>query len=75
MASIKKILAPTDFSKLSLKALNETKNLAKLLNAEVHVMHVCPLLMYALAPDVVPDDPEFERKLKEKLDAGSGMPE
>jgi len=69
MASIKKILAPTDFSELSVKALEEAGDLAKLLGAEVHVMHVCPLLMYALAPDVVPDDPEFERKLKERLAA------
>ncbi|MFI5308436.1 MAG: universal stress protein [Polyangiales bacterium] len=69
MAAIKKILAPTDFSELSLKALDEAVDLGKLLGAEVHVLHVCPLLMYALAPDVVPDDPEFERRLKERLAA------
>ena len=69
MTVIKKILAPTDFSEPSLRAADEAVDLAKLLGAEVHLLHVCQLLMYALAPDVVPDDPEFERRLKEKLAA------
>ncbi len=69
MTGIKKILAPTDFSELSLKAVEEAADLGNLLGAEVHVLHVCPLLAYALAPDVVPDDPEFERRLKERLAA------
>jgi nucleotide-binding universal stress UspA family protein len=69
MKEIKKILAPTDFSEISLKALDEAADFAKRLGAQLHVLHVCPLLMYALAPEVVPDDPEFERKLKEKLAA------
>jgi nucleotide-binding universal stress UspA family protein len=67
MNDIKRILAPTDFSESSLKALEEAVDLGKLLGAEVHILHVVPLLMYALAPDVVPDDPEFERRLREKL--------
>jgi universal stress protein A len=67
MTAIKKILAPTDFSELSIKGLEEAVDLGKLLGAEVHILHVCPLLAYALAPDAVPDDPEFERRLKEKL--------
>lgn len=69
MTQIKKILAPTDFSEASLKALDQAVELAKQLGAEVHVVHVVPLLMYAIAPDVVPDDPQFERRLKEKLAA------
>jgi nucleotide-binding universal stress UspA family protein len=67
MNEIKRILAPTDFSDTSLKALEEAADFGKLLGAEVHILHVCPMLVYALAPDVVPDDPEFERRLREKL--------
>ena len=67
MTSIKKILVPTDFSELSLKAVDHAVEFAKQLGAELHLLHVCPLLMYALAPDVVPDDPNFERNLKAKL--------
>lgn len=67
MTSIKKILVPTDFSELSLAAVSRAAEFAKQLGAELHLLHVCPLLMYALAPDMVPDDPEFERKLKAQL--------
>ena len=67
MTSIKKILVPTDFSALSQKAVNRAVDVAKQLGAELHLLHVCPLLMYAIAPDVVPDDPDFERKLKAQL--------
>ena len=67
MTSIKTILVPTDFSALSLKAVDRAVELAKQLGAELHLLHVCPLLMYALAPDMVPDDPNFEQNLKAKL--------
>jgi nucleotide-binding universal stress UspA family protein len=67
MKPIKKILAPTDFSEPSLQVLEQVLGLAAQLGAEVHVLHVCPLLMYAIAPDVVPDDPDFERELKARL--------
>jgi nucleotide-binding universal stress UspA family protein len=72
-SQIKKILAPTDFSDSARAAVDRAIDLAKTLGAEVYLLHVCPLLMYAIGPDVVPDDPDFERKLKagleEKLEA------
>ena len=67
MAAFKKILAPTDFSPISVQAVREAVALAKQLGAEVQVLHVCPLLMYALNPEVVPDDPAFEQRLKKHL--------
>ncbi|MDD9933870.1 MAG: universal stress protein [Myxococcales bacterium] len=64
---ITRILAPTDFSELSRHAVDEAVDLAKQLDAEVVLLHVCPLLVYALEPDVVPDDPAFEQELKKRL--------
>jgi nucleotide-binding universal stress UspA family protein len=66
-SQIKKILAPTDFSDCGRAAVDHAIDLARALGAEVHLLHVCPLLMYAIGPDVVPDDPDFERKLKAGL--------
>jgi nucleotide-binding universal stress UspA family protein len=67
MTGIKKILVPTDFSELSLEAIDHAIAFAKQLGAEVHILHVCPMLMYALGPDMVPDDPNFELQLKARL--------
>ncbi len=60
------ILVPTDFSDMSSKALDYALDLAAKVGASVHVVHVCPLLYYALSAEL-PDDPAFERKLKEQL--------
>lgn len=68
MTTIRKILAPTDFSDISLRAAAEAVQLAAQVGAAVHLLHVCPLLMYALEPGVVPDDPEFEQRLKKRLE-------
>ena len=67
MNRIKKILAPTDFSELSLKAVRQAVDFATQLGAELHLLHVCPVLLYALGPDAVPDDPHFEEQLKQRL--------
>jgi nucleotide-binding universal stress UspA family protein len=67
--AISKILAPTDFSDLSRHGVDEAVDLARRLDAEVLLLHVCPMLVYALEPGVVPDDPAFERQLKERLAA------
>ena len=67
MTSIGKILVPTDFSDLSVKALDEAAGLATQLGAALHLVHVCPVLMYAIADGAVPDAPDFERVLKERL--------
>ncbi len=67
MQPITHILVPTDFSEMSGKALDYALDIAETMGASVHVVHVCPLLYYALGQDMVPDDPAFERKLKEKL--------
>jgi nucleotide-binding universal stress UspA family protein len=63
----KRILAPTDFSPASEGALKSAIDLAAVLGAEVHVLHVVPLLAYAIAPEAMPDAPDFERKLKAEL--------
>jgi nucleotide-binding universal stress UspA family protein len=66
MAVATRILVPVDFSEMSQKALDYALDLGAKLGASVHVVHVCPLLYYALGADL-PDDPAFERKLKEQL--------
>jgi nucleotide-binding universal stress UspA family protein len=64
---IKRILAPTDFSEPSQRGVEQAVELAAQLGAEVHIVHVVPLLLYALGPDVVPDMPGFEEQLKQNL--------
>jgi len=63
----KRILAPIDFSPASDRALTSALELARMLGAELHVLHVVPLLAYAIAPEAMPDAPDFERRLKEEL--------
>jgi len=67
MAEIKTILCPTDFSPASRAALDHAAELARALGAELLVLHVCPLLLYAIAPDAHPDAPGFEAAIKDKL--------
>ena len=73
MAVSKTILCPTDFSPASRAALDQAVELAGALHAGLLLLHVCPILLYAIAPDAHPDAPGFEAavkaKLKQELDA------
>jgi nucleotide-binding universal stress UspA family protein len=67
MAAIKTILCPTDFSAASKSALDQIVELARALDAELCLLHVCPIMLYAIAPDAHPDAPGFEAAVKAKL--------
>jgi nucleotide-binding universal stress UspA family protein len=69
MRPIKTILCPTDFSDGSRQALAETVDLAKTLGADLCLLHVCPLLLYAIEPGAHPDAPGFESEVKTRLRA------
>jgi universal stress protein A len=67
MAVSKTILCPTDFSTASRAALDQAVELAGALRAGLLLLHVCPILLYAIAPDAHPDAPGFEAAVKAKL--------
>jgi nucleotide-binding universal stress UspA family protein len=67
MSDIERILVATDFSDTADRALEVAVGVAKRQGATLHLLHVYPLLMYALGQDLVPDDPQFEMKLRERL--------
>ncbi|MDH5674809.1 MAG: universal stress protein [Myxococcales bacterium] len=67
MSETQKILAPIDFSEPSIEAAKQAAELASKLGAELCLLHVCPVLLYALGPDAMPEDPNFEHKLKASL--------
>lgn len=64
---ISRILVPVDFSTPSSAAVTYAFNLARTFGAAVDIVHVCPLLLYAMASDAPPDAIEFERNLQLKL--------
>jgi len=64
---IQRILAPTDFSEPARRGLDYALWLGKSLGAKVHVLHVCPLLQYAIAPDAAISSPDFVEKVQEEL--------
>ena len=66
------ILVPVDFSETSLHALAYAIDVAETTRAKVHVLHVCPLLVYALESGAVPDAPGFSEKLHAGLRAKLG---
>lgn len=68
MPEIRTILAPVDFSASSTKALEYALEMAKTLGAKVQILHVYPLLSYALQDDVIPDDPRFVADLEAELE-------
>lgn len=67
MSDIERILVATDFSDTAARALDLAVGLARRQGAALHLLHVYPLLMYALGQDLVPDDPQFEARLRERL--------
>jgi nucleotide-binding universal stress UspA family protein len=67
MSDIERILVATDFSDSAARALDMAVGLAQRQGATLHLLHVYPLLMYALGQDLVPDDPQFEARLRERL--------
>jgi len=67
MSGIDRIVVATDFSPNADKALKVAEGLARERGAELHVLHVYPLLAHAVASDILPDDPAFEERLKQEL--------
>ena len=65
----RKILVGVDFSEHSNRAFDHACALAAALGAEVHALHVCPLLAYALK-DEHPDARDFEQRIHDQVDAG-----
>lgn len=68
MSGIQRIVVATDFSQNADKALKVAEAMATDNGAELHVLHVYPLLAHAISSDIVPDDPIFEERLREQLD-------
>ncbi|QQR91696.1 MAG: universal stress protein [Myxococcales bacterium] len=65
MTQIKTILCPVDFSAVSDKALSYAIGFAKELDAEVHVIHVYNVPVYALPEGAVTLGPEIVAKVME----------
>lgn len=63
----RKILVGVDFSAHSGRALDRALELARTVGAEVHALHTCPLLAYALG-DEHPDAPDFEHRVHARVD-------
>lgn len=68
MPAMNRIVVATDFSQNAKKALDTAEEIARESGAELHVLHVYPLLMHAISSDLVPDDPQFEQRLREQLE-------
>lgn len=64
---MRQILVATDFSDISLRALDYAVGFAAAFDARVHLAHVVPLLRYALGHETEAMDPAFELKLKTDL--------
>ena len=69
--AIRRILVAVDFSEHAGRALDHALALRRALGAEVHALHVCPLLAYALG-DAHPDAPDFEARVHARVDAELG---
>lgn len=67
MLEIRTVLCPVDFSTASDRALSYTIDLAKLLNAKVHIIHVWQPLLYALGDGVIIPAGEFINQLVSEL--------
>ena len=67
--ALRKILVAVDFSEHAERALDRALELAPLVGGEVHVLHACPLLAYALG-DAHPDAPDFEARVHAQVDEG-----
>ena len=61
------ILVGTDFSEISMRALDHAIGLARAFDASVHLAHAVPLLRYAIGHEAEATDPTFELKLKAEL--------
>ncbi len=67
MPDIRRILVPVDFSAPSDGALDFAIELAQKLGAEVHLMHVYQLPVYALPDGAMMAGPEFTTKVTTEL--------
>jgi nucleotide-binding universal stress UspA family protein len=61
-----KILCPVDFSEPSNAALAYATDLARVIGADLHLVHVIPLLAYALRAQEAVDDPQFAVHVREE---------
>jgi len=61
-----KILCPVDFSEPSNAALAYATDLATVIGADLHLVHVIPLLAYALRAEEPVDDPQFAAHVREE---------
>ncbi len=66
-ADVKKIACAIDFSDASDKALSTASMLARRLGAELHLVHVCATLAYAIASESYTVKPDLVRELKAHL--------
>jgi nucleotide-binding universal stress UspA family protein len=67
MQEIRTILCPVDFSKASDHALSYAHDLAKLLNANLHIVYVWQPLLYAMGDGVIIPAGEFISQLLSEL--------
>lgn len=67
MADIRRILVPVDFSETSDYALEYALDMASRLGAEVHLLHVYQLPMYALPDGALVTGPDFATNLSDTL--------
>ncbi len=63
MPEIRRILCPVDFSPPSERALDFAIDLAKTVNAEIHLLHVYQLPVYALPDGAMMAGPEFTTRV------------
>ena len=67
MVKLEKILCPTDFSELSVGAINYAALLAETFGVQVHVLHVVDQAYQywmAMGPEMLPAGPTLEEMLK-----------
>ena len=62
-----KIVCPVDFSGPSSAALDYAVELARTTDADLHIVHVIPLLAYAVASKEPVDDPGFEARIRKDV--------
>lgn len=67
MPEIRRVLCPVDFSPHSENALDFALDLAKRLGADVHLVHVFQLPVYALPDGAMMAGPEFTTKVTTEL--------
>jgi nucleotide-binding universal stress UspA family protein len=70
MPEIRRMLCPVDFSEASENALDFAVDLASKFGAEIHLVHVYQLPVYALPDGAVMAGPEFTTRVTTELEKG-----